>query len=59
MVIIDGKEVHKIENRKPSKAFKNVKVFAGDPYHKASDASYRDLKWENIPYMNMSITVIN
>ena len=46
MVTIDGKEAHKVENKDP-RTFKDVKVFAGDNFHTASDASYKNLVWEN------------
>ena len=29
--------------------FDDVKVFAGDDFHPAADASYKNLKWENLP----------
>ena len=29
--------------------FNNVRVFAGDNFSPAADASYRNLVWENIP----------
>ena len=46
MVTIDGKEAHKVENKDP-RIFKDVKVFAGDNFYIASDASYKNLVWEN------------
>ena len=46
MVTIDGKEAHKVENKDP-RTFKDVKVFAGDNFYIASDASYKNLVWEN------------
>ena len=35
-----------MENTKP-KVFEDVKVFAGDNFFKASDATYKNLIWEN------------
>ena len=46
MITIDGKEAHKVENKDP-RIFKDVKVFAGDNFYKPSDASYKNLVWEN------------
>ena len=37
----DGKQVHSVENADPRK-FANVRVFAGDKFKKAADASYRN-----------------
>ena len=37
----DGKQVHSVENADPRK-FTNVRVFAGDKFKKAADASYRN-----------------
>ena len=31
------------------KPFNDVKVFAGDKYYPAADASYKNLVWENLP----------
>ena len=45
-VIIDGKEVHSVENPSPE-TFTNIRVFAGDNLKPAADASYRNLLWEN------------
>ena len=45
---MDGKEVHKIENRNAKETFLNVKTFAGDNFYKAADASYKNLLWKNI-----------
>ena len=46
MVNIDGKQIHKVENKDP-KTFKDVKVFAGDNFHSSPDASFKNLVWEN------------
>ena len=32
------------------KTFQNVKVFVGDNFHIAANASYKNLVWENIPW---------
>ena len=37
----DGRQVHSVENTDPRK-FTNVRVFAGDRFKKAADASYRN-----------------
>ena len=37
----DGRQVHSVENTDPRK-FTNVRVFAGDKFKKAADASYRN-----------------
>ena len=46
MVNIDGKQIHKVENKDP-KTFKDVKVFAGDNFYSSPDASFKNLVWEN------------
>ena len=33
--------------------FDDVKVFAGDDYYEPSDASYKNLVWENLPVPDM------
>ena len=48
IINVDGKEVHKIENRNAKETFLNVKTFAGDNFYKAADASYKNLLWKNI-----------
>ena len=40
-VTIDGREVHNVENTNP-KTFTDVRVFAGDNFKPAADASYRN-----------------
>ena len=37
----DGRQVHSVENTDP-RIFTNVRVFAGDKFKKAADASYRN-----------------
>ena len=39
-------KVHNIKNSNP-RTFSNVKVFAGDNFHPAADASYKNLVWES------------
>ena len=46
-VTINGKKVGSVENKDP-RTFKDVKVFAGDNFHPAADATYRNLVWENL-----------
>ena len=46
MINIDGKQIHKVENKDP-RTFKDVKVFAGDNFHSSPDASFKNLVWEN------------
>ena len=46
-VKIDGVEIKNEENTNPQ-SFKDVKVFMGDNFHTATDASYNNLMWENI-----------
>ena len=45
---VDGKKVYEAQNDNPS-SFSDVKIFAGDNFHDAVDASYSNLKWENLP----------
>ena len=44
---IDGKEVHKIENKDP-RTFPNVRVYAGDKFLPSADVAYRNLSWDNV-----------
>ena len=46
MINIDGKQIHKVENKDP-RTFKDVKVFAGDNFHSSLDASFKNLVWKN------------
>ena len=39
------------------KAFSDVKVFAGDRFYPASDASYKNLVWENLPVPDILLEV--
>merc|ERR1719305_2168022 len=46
-VSVDGKEIRRVENKDP-RTFRDVKVFAGDNFHPAADATYRNLVWKNL-----------
>ena len=48
-VKIDGDEIKNVENTNPQ-SFGDVKVFAGDKFSTASDATYKNLKWESKTY---------
>ena len=37
------------------KTFNDVKVFAGDKFAPASDASYKNLVWENLPVPDIHV----
>ena len=37
--------------------FNDVKVFAGDKFYPASDASYKNLVWENLPVPDILFNV--
>ena len=37
--------------------FKNVKVFAGDNFYPAADASYKNLVWENLPFPDILLSM--
>ena len=43
---INGKEIKNVENTNPQ-SFKDVKIFAGDKFKSACDASYTNLNWKN------------
>ena len=43
---INGEEIKNVENSNPQ-SFKDVRVFAGDKFHRARDASYKNLIWKN------------
>ena len=47
-VTIDGKLIHNVLQQN-LQTFDEVRVFAGDNFHPSSDASYRNLFWENLP----------
>ena len=49
---IDGKLIHNVLQQN-LQTFDEVKVFAGDNFYSASDASYRNLFWENLPVPNI------
>jgi len=42
---INGEEIKNVENTNPQ-SFKDVKVFAGDKFYSACDASYKNLIWK-------------
>ena len=44
---MDGKVIHRIPVDNPG-TFNNVKVFAGDNFYAAADASFKNLVWENL-----------
>ena len=46
-VNINGVEIRNVENTNPQ-SFKDVKLFVGDNFYTATDASYKNLIWENI-----------
>ena len=46
-VNINGVEIRNAENTNPQ-SFEDVKVFMGDNFHTATDATYNNLMWENI-----------
>ena len=46
-VTIDGKQVHRVENKQP-RTFSNVKILAG-PDTNVADANYRNLMYETLP----------
>ena len=46
-VNINGVEIRNVENTNPQ-SFKDVKLFVGDNFYTATDASYKNLMWENI-----------
>lgn len=43
---INGEEIRNVENTNPQ-SFEAVKVFAGDDFYPASDATYKNLIWES------------
>ena len=45
---IDGTLIHNVLQQN-LQTFDEVRVFAGDNFHPSSDASYRNLFWENLP----------
>ena len=50
-VKIDGIKIGNVENKDP-RTFKNVKIFAGDNFHNASSATYKNLEYKNLPEGN-------
>ena len=47
IVTVDGKEIHRVLNRYP-RTFQNVKIFAGNNFSPAADATYKNLVWKNL-----------
>ena len=47
-VEIDGKLIRSIENKDP-RTFKNVQVFASDNFNDPANATYKSLKYKNLP----------
>lgn len=45
-VNVNGEEISNVENTTPQ-SFEDVKVFAGDNFHLASDVTYKNLVWES------------
>ena len=46
-ITIDGVEIHRTVNS-DARVFTNVKVFASDPFHSPTNATYKNLVWENL-----------
>ena len=55
-VTIDGDLIHQVLNTK-LRTFRDVKVFAGDYFHPAADASYKNLIWNNLPTTTITTTL--
>ena len=47
-VTIDGTQIHQVFNA-DARTFRDVEVFAGDYFHPAADASYKNFIWHNLP----------
>ena len=45
-VKINGDEIKNVENTNPQ-SFEDVRVFVGGKFNPASDATYKNLNWEN------------
>ena len=45
-VTVDGKIIKRVENT-DARAFKDVKVFAGDNFYDPADGSYSNLYWQS------------
>ena len=50
-VKIDGIKIRSVENRDP-RTFENVQIFAGDHFYNPASATYKNLKYENLPEGN-------
>ena len=55
-VSIDGKLIRSFPITKP-RTFNDMKVFAGDNFDPAADASYKNLVWENLPLPDIMFNV--
>lgn len=47
IINVNGKQIHRVENKNP-RTFKDVRVFAGNKFYPAADASYKILDWNTI-----------
>ena len=54
-VNINGVEIKNVENTNPQ-SFKDVKVFVGDKFHSACDASYKNFIWKNDGKQKLHVT---
>ena len=52
-VKIDGREIFNIVNS-DARLFRNVKVFVNDKFHPPTDATYKNLFWENLGKISFS-----
>ena len=52
---IDGKQVHRVENKQP-RTFSNVKILAG-PDTNVADGNYRNLVYETIPKKELLVKI--
>ena len=54
-VTIDGKQIHRVENKQP-RTFTDVKIFAGQSWNVA-DGNYRNLVYETIPKKELQVKI--
>jgi len=54
-VTIDGKQIHRVENKQP-RTFTDVKIFAG-PSWNVADGNYRNLVYETIPKKELQVKI--
>ena len=54
-VTIDGKQIHRVENKQP-RTFTDVKIFAG-PSTNVADGNYRNLVYETIPKKELYVKI--